>query len=163
MAQFRVSADIGGTFTDIVVQSSDGGVFIGKVPTTPLDPATGVVNGLRGLVPDLSEVGFFVHGTTVGLNAFLERRGERVIAISDFIRDYVLRNYPTVDPAVLRVIPRGVDRASHAYDFEPDAAWRARWRWSPRCCCWTNPSARSIPASAPTCTNSSAACGASTA
>lgn len=54
--------------------------------------------------------------------------GERVIAISDFIRDYVLRNYPTVDPAVLRVIPRGVDRASHAYDFEPDAAWRARWQ-----------------------------------
>lgn len=82
MAQFRVSADIGGTFTDIVVQSSDGGVFIGKVPTTPLDPATGVVNGLRGLVPDLSEVGFFVHGTTVGLNAFLERRGERVLLVT---------------------------------------------------------------------------------
>ncbi|MEM9056890.1 MAG: hydantoinase/oxoprolinase family protein [Pseudomonadota bacterium] len=80
--EYRVAADIGGTFTDIVIEPSDGPVFVGKVPTTPDNPAMGVVNGIRELVPDLGDVSFFVHGTTVGLNAFLERRGERVLLIA---------------------------------------------------------------------------------
>ncbi|MEO0972933.1 MAG: hydantoinase/oxoprolinase family protein, partial [Pseudomonadota bacterium] len=82
MTDYRVSADIGGTFTDIVVEPSDGPVFVGKVPTTPENPAAGVVAGVRALVPNLSDISFFVHGTTVGLNAFLERRGERVLLIT---------------------------------------------------------------------------------
>ncbi|MFK8051359.1 MAG: hydantoinase/oxoprolinase family protein [Woeseiaceae bacterium] len=81
MTQYRVSADIGGTFTDIVIEPSDGPVFVGKVPTTPENPAKGVVDGIRDLISDLSDVEFFVHGTTVGLNAFLERRGERVLLV----------------------------------------------------------------------------------
>jgi len=79
---YRVSADIGGTFTDLVVEPSAGPVITGKVSTTPDDPARAVVEGLAALVTDLSRVGFFVHGTTVGLNAFLERRGERVLLIA---------------------------------------------------------------------------------
>ena len=82
MTNYRVSADIGGTFTDIVVEPSDGPVFVGKVATTPDNPAGGVINGIKDLVPDLSDVDFFVHGTTVGLNAFLERKGERVVLIA---------------------------------------------------------------------------------
>ena len=82
MTKYHVSADIGGTFTDIVVQPSDAPVYVGKVPTTPENPARGVINGIKELVPDLSSVEFFVHGTTVGLNAFLERRGERVLLIT---------------------------------------------------------------------------------
>lgn len=82
MTNYHVSADIGGTFTDIVVQPSDAPVYVGKVPTTPENPARGVINGITELVPDLSNVEFFVHGTTVGLNAFLERRGERVLLIT---------------------------------------------------------------------------------
>ena len=82
MTEYRVSADIGGTFTDIVIEPSDGPVFVGKVPTTPDNPAVGVVNGIRELVPNLEDISFFVHGTTVGLNAFLERRGERVLLIT---------------------------------------------------------------------------------
>ena len=82
MTKYRVSADIGGTFTDIVVEPSDGPVFVGKVATTPENPAGGVINGIKGLVPDLADVEFFVHGTTVGLNAFLERKGERVLLVS---------------------------------------------------------------------------------
>ncbi|MCZ0944416.1 MAG: hydantoinase/oxoprolinase family protein [Gammaproteobacteria bacterium] len=82
MTSYRASADIGGTFTDLVVEPSDGPVFVGKVATTPGDPAKGVVEGLTQLVPDLSEVAFFVHGTTVGLNAFLERKGERVLLVT---------------------------------------------------------------------------------
>ncbi len=82
MTKYRVSADIGGTFTDIVIEPSDGPVFVGKVATTPDNPAGGVINGIKNLVPDLADVEFFVHGTTVGLNAFLERKGERVLLVT---------------------------------------------------------------------------------
>ncbi len=50
--------------------------------TTPENPAGGVINGIKELVPDLADIDFFVHGTTVGLNAFLERKGERVVLIA---------------------------------------------------------------------------------
>ncbi len=82
MTSYRVSADIGGTFTDLVVEPSGGGVFVGKVATTPDDPARGVVEALARLIKKPSEVTFFVHGTTVGLNAFLERKGERVLLLT---------------------------------------------------------------------------------
>ena len=82
MPSYRVSADIGGTFTDIVVEPSEGSVFVGKIATTQGHPARGVVDGLAGLITDLSDVSFFVHGTTVGLNAFLERKGERVLLLA---------------------------------------------------------------------------------
>ncbi|MDE0128702.1 MAG: hydantoinase/oxoprolinase family protein [Gammaproteobacteria bacterium] len=82
MTQYRVSADIGGTFTDMVVEPSDGAAFVDKVPTTPENPARGVVEAVRRQFPDPSAVEFFVHGTTVGINAFLERKGERVLLIT---------------------------------------------------------------------------------
>ena len=82
MTRFRVSADIGGTFTDLVVEPSDGAAFVDKVPTTPDNPARGVVEAVRRQFPDPSAVEFFVHGTTVGINAFLERKGERVLLIT---------------------------------------------------------------------------------
>ena len=81
MSKYRVSADIGGTFTDIVVEPSDGPIFVGKVATTPGNPAEGVINGIQQLIPQASDIDFFVHGTTVGLNAFLERKGERVMLL----------------------------------------------------------------------------------
>ncbi|MEM7704845.1 MAG: hydantoinase/oxoprolinase family protein [Pseudomonadota bacterium] len=81
MSEFRVSADIGGTFTDLVVDPADGPTFVGKVATTPDNPARGVIEGVQQLIPNASEINFFVHGTTVGLNAFLERRGERVLLL----------------------------------------------------------------------------------
>ena len=82
MTRYRVSADIGGTFTDLVVEPSDAAVFVDKVPTTPDNPARGVVEAVRRRIPDTSDVEFFVHGTTVGINAFLERKGERVLLIT---------------------------------------------------------------------------------
>lgn len=82
MTKYRVSADIGGTFTDIVIEPSDAPVYVGKVATTPENPALGVIEGIKELVPDLSDIEFFVHGTTVGLNAFLERKGERVLLLT---------------------------------------------------------------------------------
>jgi glycosyltransferase involved in cell wall biosynthesis len=50
-------------------------------------------------------------------------RGERVICVSDSIKDYVLTNYPKVSEPLLRVIPRGVDPERYPYGFRPDAAW----------------------------------------
>ncbi|WP_394730616.1 hydantoinase/oxoprolinase family protein [Altererythrobacter sp. GH1-8] len=81
MSKFKVSADIGGTFTDIVVEDDKGDVRIGKVPTTKENPALGVLQGIGQLVGDPSEIDFFVHGTTVGLNAFLERRGAKTMLV----------------------------------------------------------------------------------
>ncbi len=83
MSGYRVAMDIGGTFTDFVVvdAAQDGQTGSGKVLTTPANPADGVLEGLRRLVPRLESVEFLVHGTTVGLNAFLERKGARLLLV----------------------------------------------------------------------------------
>lgn len=81
MSGYRVSADIGGTFTDFVFEDKSGHTQIGKVPTTPQNPSRGVLDGLNAQFSALSDIDFFVHGTTVGLNAFLERRGARVLLL----------------------------------------------------------------------------------
>jgi N-methylhydantoinase A len=81
MTRFRVSADIGGTFTDFVFEDENGYTRIGKVPTTPQNPSRGVLEGLTAQFSALGDIAFFVHGTTVGLNAFLERRGARVLLL----------------------------------------------------------------------------------
>jgi N-methylhydantoinase A len=81
MSGYRVSADIGGTFTDFVFVDAAGHTHIGKVPTTQHNPSRGVLDGLNAEFGALSDIDFFVHGTTVGLNAFLERRGARVLLL----------------------------------------------------------------------------------
>ena len=83
MSRFRVAIDIGGTFTDFVLADrSTGHAFTGKSLTTTANQAEGVMAGLRELVPNPHDIDFIVHGTTAGLNAFLERKGTRVILIS---------------------------------------------------------------------------------
>ena len=75
-----LAVDIGGTFTDVVaVDPTTGSYHAAKVPTTPRQLIEGVRNGTR-LALELagakaSEVERFVHGTTIGTNAVLERRG----------------------------------------------------------------------------------------
>jgi N-methylhydantoinase A len=74
--------DIGGTFTDfVVVDELEERTFSGKTSSTPSNPADAVLAGLRQFVPEPSEIAFVVHGTTVGLNAFLERKGTRVLLL----------------------------------------------------------------------------------
>jgi N-methylhydantoinase A len=80
--RYRVSMDIGGTFTDfVVVDLDERRTWTGKTSTTPASPEQGVLEGLVEIVPDLTEIAFVVHGTTVGLNAFLERKGTRVLLL----------------------------------------------------------------------------------
>ncbi len=78
---YRVSADIGGTFTDIVVDDTENNnIKTIKVLSTPENPANAVFNGLNTNLK-IENIDFIVHGTTVGLNAFLERKGSRVLLI----------------------------------------------------------------------------------
>lgn len=77
----RVAVDVGGTFTDIVVMTSDGILHESKVSTTPDDPSRGVVDGLAALLAELgiatSSVAEVLHGTTVGSNTILQRAGAK--------------------------------------------------------------------------------------
>ena len=82
-AHYRVSADIGGTFTDIVRQDSRTGECTAlKVLSTPENPAIAVLQGIDAAIPDDAEIDLFVHGTTVGLNALLTRRGAKVALLT---------------------------------------------------------------------------------
>ena len=54
-------------------------------------------------------------------------RGERVICVSESIRDYVRSNYPKTPDEILRVVPRGVDPAVYPFGFKPDPAWREKF------------------------------------
>lgn len=77
----RIGVDIGGTFTDLVYFDEDTGETVeGKVPTVPSAPEEGVVAAVTEHVPAevIEKAHFFLHGTTVGLNALLERRGAKV-------------------------------------------------------------------------------------
>jgi len=51
-------------------------------------------------------------------------RSERVICVSNAVRDYVLKHYPRTDPGRLTVIPRGVDPEEFPFGYQPDDAWR---------------------------------------
>lgn len=77
----RIAVDIGGTFTDLVTES-DSGTDVAKVLSTPHDLVEGVLDAVEAAGADLSEVDLFIHGTTVGLNTFLERSGGRVALVT---------------------------------------------------------------------------------
>ncbi len=80
--RFRLGVDIGGTFTDAVAIAEDGREITAKAPTTPGNLARGVLDAVAGLGMDVADLDTFVHGTTAGLNAFLERRGARVALLT---------------------------------------------------------------------------------
>jgi N-methylhydantoinase A len=80
---FVVGVDVGGTFTDVTaVDTTSGEVRIGKVPSQPLDESAAVLAGLGALGVASGAVRRLVHGTTVGTNAILERRGARVALLT---------------------------------------------------------------------------------
>lgn len=96
MPQYRVGIDIGGTFTDFVVHDTRTNVLTTiKVPTVPDDPVEGVTVGLAALRDEhgvaLDQVEYFVHGTTIAVNALIERKGAKLgmLATSGF-RDMLI-------------------------------------------------------------------------
>ena len=73
-----IGVDVGGTFTDVfLLDEGKGTAEVAKVPSTPADPSRGFLNGVRTAAPDISKVSTVVHGTTVGTNALLTRRGAK--------------------------------------------------------------------------------------
>ena len=80
----RVGVDTGGTFTDFVFER-DGSLNLFKLPSTPSDPSLAIQEGLNRICAetgsrlDRIEV---VHGTTVGTNALLQRRGARIALVT---------------------------------------------------------------------------------
>jgi len=76
----RIGADVGGTFTDVLVLDAGGRVRFTKVLSTPPDYDLAVVDAVRELgAPGVEAV---VHGTTVATNAVLERRGARTALVT---------------------------------------------------------------------------------
>ncbi|MGI4809996.1 MAG: hydantoinase/oxoprolinase family protein [Janthinobacterium lividum] len=73
-----VGVDVGGTFTDMFLFDETAGRFqTAKVPSNRGDEAVGFLQGLRSF-GSVADLGSIVHGTTVGTNALLERKGARV-------------------------------------------------------------------------------------
>ena len=90
--RYQLGIDIGGTFTDLSVLDRETGQLTSlKTPTVPTDPTRGVANGIallaqQGIHP--SEIGYFVHGTTIGVNAVIQRSGARIaLLVTDGFRD----------------------------------------------------------------------------
>jgi N-methylhydantoinase A len=80
---FVAGIDVGGTFTDVTaVDEATGEMRVTKVPSQPLDEAAAVLAGLAALGIEGCQVRRLVHGTTVGTNAILERRGARVALLT---------------------------------------------------------------------------------
>ncbi len=74
---FAVGVDVGGTFTDVFfLDEARGRIEVAKVPSTRGDQATGFIEGLRAHA-EPQQIATVVHGTTVGTNALLERKGAR--------------------------------------------------------------------------------------
>ncbi|MEU5551351.1 hydantoinase/oxoprolinase family protein [Micromonospora sp. NPDC047793] len=103
----RLAVDIGGTFVDAMeLDTRTNRVRFRKASTTPARPADGVLAAIEALGTDLAEVELFTHGTTLGLNAVLERRGGRTgIITNEGFRDIFL-------------IGRGNVPSDHMYDFQ---------------------------------------------
>ena len=86
MASYLCGIDIGGTFTDCVIVDGDGAVTTAKAPSTPHDFAHGVQDALKvagaklGLELDAlcAKISMLSHGTTVGTNAIIQKRGAKV-------------------------------------------------------------------------------------
>jgi len=80
---YGIGVDVGGTFTDLFfLDEASGACAVGKVPSTRPDQAVGFMEGIRQQVADLGTIATVVHGTTVGTNALLERKGAKTGVIT---------------------------------------------------------------------------------
>jgi N-methylhydantoinase A len=119
---FIVGIDVGGTFTDLTaVDEATGRVVVTKVPSRPRDESAAVLAGLQALGIAGRDVRRLVHGTTVGTNAVLERRGARVAILTTAgFRDLIeigrtKRNIPALFvPTFVR--PKPVVERKHRFE-----------------------------------------------
>ncbi len=75
-SRYVIGVDVGGTFTDVFFLDEAGSrCVVAKVPSTLGDQSKGFIEGIRKQVTDFADVATVVHGTTIGTNALLERKG----------------------------------------------------------------------------------------
>ena len=83
---YRLGADIGGTFTDLVITAPDGDYWTKKLSSTPDDFSLGIIEGMEQLLAERSVspgcIDEIVHGTTVATNAVLQQQGARTALIT---------------------------------------------------------------------------------
>jgi N-methylhydantoinase A len=130
-SRYRIGIDVGGTFTDFVVADMDGnGLRFHKEPSVPGDPSAAVESGIaamlaaHGILP--GDVELIVHGTTIGLNAIIQRRGARMALVvcrgnRDLLEIARLRlpsSYDFTEPREVPLVPRDLV-------FEIDARMRS--------------------------------------
>ena len=90
----RIGADVGGTFTDIVIELDDGTYASTKVLTTHTAPEIGILDGIARIADQegvsLADVEQIIHGTTLATNALIERRGAKTALVTtDGFRDVI--------------------------------------------------------------------------
>jgi N-methylhydantoinase A len=115
----RIGVDVGGTFTDIILErvaGSDRQVVVTKVPSTPHDQSEGVVNGvlkvcaLAGVEPGAVDAVF--HGTTVATNMIIERAGAKVgMVTTRGFRD---------------ILHMGRHKRPHNFSLQFDVPWQSK-------------------------------------
>ncbi len=83
--QARLAVDIGGTFTDVVLEMGET-LVTAKVLTTPRQPQDGVLAGVAKVMAEADlapgQVGLIIHGTTLATNALIERKGAKTALIT---------------------------------------------------------------------------------
>jgi len=85
---YRLSVDVGGTFTDIVLFDTESKeIFTTKISSTPKDQSIGLIGGIEKIAKKVGlnsykEISYFIHGTTVATNALLERKGAKTAIIT---------------------------------------------------------------------------------
>ncbi|MFB9950761.1 hydantoinase/oxoprolinase family protein [Rhizobium puerariae] len=82
----RLAVDIGGTFTDIVLETAPEQFLSGKYLTTHAAPEQAVLSGVRDLLAQArvapADIGHVVHGTTLATNALIERTGAKTALVT---------------------------------------------------------------------------------
>ena len=179
----RVGADVGGTFTDVVLQSETGEVRLVKVLSTPPDYDRAVVEAVREILGDDVAVAEVVHGTTVATNAVLEKLGARTAIVTTqgfrdvlelrrmrmpHLYDYFWRKPRRARPAAAAVRGRrahvGLGRGDARAHARGGAARsrgssaRPRWNRLRSACCTRTSTPRTRSCSARCCARSSRTC-----
>ena len=82
----RIGADVGGTFTDIVIEMADGSFESIKILTTHEGPEVGILDGISQIATehnvDMADVEQIIHGTTLATNALIERSGAKTALVT---------------------------------------------------------------------------------
>ncbi len=95
LGTLRLAADVGGTFTDLVLHdAASGEIATGKLLTTPADPSIAILDGTLRLLKKrglrLADAGYFMHATTLVTNTVIERKGAKTgLIMTEGFRDII--------------------------------------------------------------------------